>query len=213
MTNPNYVVVDGDGRILGKVGGKMPASEFVGFLKGALSKFKEGQSTAKGEAPNPPAKEATFMDPKRAERGQSEFHGVPWGLSYEAALEQAEQSARPLLIFFDGVNDANGRMVEIEVLTRPIVVNALLSFVTVKLYTDIVPIQSLGIKTRIALAEANLERMVALVDHASTPCFAVLDSEGVFQGEISGKVAPQTLARFLRDKLDACYNPLSQSVL
>ncbi len=88
-TNPNYVVVDAEGNILGKVGGKMPASEFVGFLKGAFSKFKEGQSTAKGETTTPPAKAATTTDSKRAEREHSEFHGVRWGLSYEAALENA----------------------------------------------------------------------------------------------------------------------------
>jgi thiol:disulfide interchange protein len=63
VTNPNYVVLDADGKILGKLGGKVPASEFVGFLKEAISRFKEGRSTAKGEPKIAPAKAASVTTP------------------------------------------------------------------------------------------------------------------------------------------------------
>jgi thiol:disulfide interchange protein len=213
VTNPNYVALDSDGTILGKLGGKVPASEFVEFLKGALTKFKESKSTAKEESTPAPAKEATSIDPKRAEREQTEFHGVEWGLNYEAALKKVEQNNRPLLIFFGGVNDANSRVMEHEVLTRPAIVEALRQFVTLKLYIDIVPIQSIGLKARSALARANLERQVELIDEVNSPCFAALDSEGVLQGSVCGKVSLGALARFLQEMQAACYNPMSQTVL
>ncbi len=41
VTNPNYVVLDGDGNVLGKLGGKVSPDVFAGFLKGALDRHKE----------------------------------------------------------------------------------------------------------------------------------------------------------------------------
>ena len=84
---------------------------------------------------------------------------------------------------------------------------------TVSFQIDIVPIQSIGHKARIALAEANLDRQIVLIEEATTPCFAALDSEGVLQGKVCGNVSPSALARFLQDMQAVCYNPMSQTVL
>ncbi len=48
VTNPNYVILDADGNILGKLGGKVSAQEFVGFLKSSLGKFKGASKVAQG---------------------------------------------------------------------------------------------------------------------------------------------------------------------
>jgi thiol:disulfide interchange protein DsbD len=48
VTNPNYVVLDADGKVLGKLGGKVPVADFVGFLKSSLDKFKGTSKVAQG---------------------------------------------------------------------------------------------------------------------------------------------------------------------
>jgi thiol:disulfide interchange protein DsbD len=49
ITNPNYVIIDADGKVLGKLGGRVPSTDFVEFLKSSLEKFKEGRKVARRE--------------------------------------------------------------------------------------------------------------------------------------------------------------------
>src|SRR6185312_4565639 len=92
------------------------------------------------------------------------LHGVLWGKSLELAKEQAKASNKPILIDFTGVNCANCRLMERRVLPRPDVVKLLKEFVTVQLYTDFVPIASLGSSERQRLAAKNLDLELELTN-------------------------------------------------
>jgi thiol:disulfide interchange protein len=144
------------------------------------------------------AKAATSDDPKRAEREQTSFHGVPWGLSYEGALEKARAAGKPVLIDFTGVNCPNCRVMELEVFPRPEVVQSLGDFVTVQLYTDIVPIKSISPEARLKLAEENLDREIKVFKEATNPNYAVVDPDGNVLGTLGGKVPPREFVGFLK---------------
>ena len=96
---------------------------------------------------------ATSTDPAQAEREQKSFHGVLWGMSLEQAREQAATEKKPILIDFTGVNCANCRQMERGVFPRRDVVPLLRKFVTVQLYTDYVPIDSITAEQRKERAE------------------------------------------------------------
>src|SRR5262249_5986176 len=106
-TNPLYVVLGPDETVLGAKGGKMPPETFVGLLRDARAKYEKTARTA------------PTADAKQAVREARETHGVSWGLSYEAALEKARAEGKPILIDFTGINDANSRLMEKQVLPRP----------------------------------------------------------------------------------------------
>ena len=78
-----------------------------------------------------------------------------WGMSFDQAREQAAEEKKPILIDFTGVNCANCRQMERGVFPRPEVVALLEKFVTVQLYTDFVPIDSI---TRRAAAGAGRDQ-------------------------------------------------------
>ena len=144
------------------------------------------------------AKAATSADPKQAEREQTSVHGVAWGMSYEGALERAKSEKKPVLIDFTGVNCANCRLMEQEVFPRPEVVQTLGEFVTVQLYTDIVPIKSIAQEARIELAEENLDREIKVFKEATNPNYAVVDPDGNVLGTLGGKVPPEEFVGFLK---------------
>ena len=121
---------------------------------------------------------AQSPDPETAEREQTNFHGVAWGMSLEAARERAKAENKPILIDFTGVNCANCRTMELSVLPRPEVVERLGKFITVQLYTDIVPINSINSDQRQALAEKNQDRLLAIIDDATNPFYVALGPDG-----------------------------------
>ena len=147
------------------------------------------------------AKAATSDDPKKAEREQTSFHGVAWGMSYEGALERAKAEKKPVVIDFTGVNCANCRVMELEVFPRPEVVQSLGDFVPVQLYTDVVPIKSISPEARLKLADENLDREIKVFKDATNPNYAVVDPEGNVLGTLGGKVSPGQFLGFLKDAL------------
>jgi thiol:disulfide interchange protein DsbD len=150
--------------------------------------------------------DAVSSDPTQAEREQKSFHGVVWGLSYEAAQEQARAEGKPILIDFTGVNCANCRTMELAVMPRPEVVKLLEKFVTVQLYTDYVPIRSITREQKEQLAEKNQERILAMVHDASNPFYVVVSPEGQVVARLAGLVRPSVFTAFLKDGLAKAQN-------
>jgi thiol:disulfide interchange protein len=174
------------GKVWYLVVGLLPAD--AGDLK-APTGGGGGESLAKG---------ATSSDPKQAEREQTAFHGVRWGMSYEAAIEKAKAEGKLVLIDFTGVNCANCRLMEQEVLPKPEVVQLLDKFVTIQLYTDTVPIKSIPSTDRLKLAEANLDREIKFFEEVSNPNYVILDHEGKIYGKLGGKVPVSEFVGFLQ---------------
>ncbi len=147
------------------------------------------------------AKAATSADPEQAEREQVAFHGVAWGLSFDGALERAKAENKPVLIDFTGVNCANCRLMEQEVLPREEVAKALGDFVTIQLYTDIVPIKSIPQQARIKLAEDNIDREIDLVQESTNPNYVILAPDGKVLGKSGGKQSTEVFLGFMNDGL------------
>ena len=145
--------------------------------------------------------EATSTDPATAEREQSTFHGVRWGMSYDQALETARSTGKPVLIDFTGVTCANCRLMEQQVLPKPSVVKALADFVPIQLYTDTVPIRSLTAAQRSELAEKNIDREIKLTEEATNPNYVVVDGEGRLLGKLGGWNSEADFVRFLEGTL------------
>jgi thiol:disulfide interchange protein len=148
------------------------------------------------------AKAAISADPKQAEREETTFHGVVWGMSYDAALEKAKAAGKPVLIDFTGVNCANCRVMELEVFPRPEVVQSLGDFVTVQLYTDIVPIKSIPYPDRKKLAAANLDLEDKLFNDVTNPNYVIVDPEGKVLGKLGGKNPSADFVSFLKSGLE-----------
>jgi thiol:disulfide interchange protein DsbD len=144
---------------------------------------------------------ATSTDPDKAQREEKILHGVLWGLSFDAALEEAKAKDRPVLIDFTGVNCTNCRTMERSVFTRPDVIAEFRKFVTVQLYTDRLPITSISARQRKDLAEANLEREVDLIDQNSSPYYAVVNPEGKIIASKGFDVSRDGFRSFLQDAL------------
>ncbi len=166
--NPFYVMLSPNEEVLGAKGDRMSPTEFISHLNSGLDKFK---ATADKDA------KAASKDPQKAEREQTVFHGMTWGMSYQAAIEEARIKKIPILISFAGINDANGAEMEQTVLSKPRLIPMLNQFVRVQLYTDLVPIRSIANDEREKLAEANLERELKLIKSATVPYFVVLSPD------------------------------------
>ncbi|MEW4569046.1 cytochrome c biogenesis protein CcdA [Tautonia sp. JC769] len=124
-----------------------------------------------GASPGGMIVDADETDPVRRARN---FHGVWWGMSYEAALEQARATGKPVLIDFTGVNCANCRLMEKSVIPRPEVVERLEQFIPVQLYTDRVPVDGLTPDEKFDLAEQNLMLEVELTSQQVSPLYVIL---------------------------------------
>ncbi|WP_169976918.1 protein-disulfide reductase DsbD family protein [Tautonia rosea] len=124
-----------------------------------------------GASPGGMIVDANETDPVRRARN---FHGVWWGMSYEAALEQAKATGKPVLIDFTGVNCANCRLMEKSVIPRPEVVQRLEQFIPVQLYTDRVPVDGLTPDEKFDLAEQNLMLEVELTNQQVSPLYVIL---------------------------------------
>jgi thiol:disulfide interchange protein DsbD len=174
----------------------------VGILPPDASELGAGAQLAAGG--DPPLREikATSANPAQAEREEKKAHSVLWGMSYDQARELAATQKKPILIDFTGVNCANCRAMETGVFPRPEVVALLKKFVTVQLYTDIVPINSITPEQRLKLAEANQERIIELAKEATNPFYVVLSPTGEVLGRIGGYNEPHVFVNFLTKALE-----------
>ncbi|HMB02425.1 MAG TPA: thioredoxin family protein [Isosphaeraceae bacterium] len=145
--------------------------------------------------------EAISKDPEMAQEEQKSFHGVIWGMSYKAAREQARAQNKPILIDFTGVYCANCRTMEQSVLPLPEVVKLLKQFVTVQLYTDLVPIGSLTNEQRLELAAKNQELLLDLAQEATNPFYVVVAPDGQVLNRI-GYSPPSVFIDFLNGALN-----------
>jgi thiol:disulfide interchange protein len=174
----------------------------VGLLPADVGDLARPMLAAGGAAGETGHAAATSADPKVAVTQEKAFHGVAWGMSYEAALEQAKASGKPVLIDFTGVNCANCRQMEQEVLIRPEVIELLAKFVPVQLYTDFVPIKSISAEARDDLGRENLEREIDLTDQAVNPLYVVIGPDGKTVSVRGGYVPSSEFVGFLKDSLD-----------
>lgn len=145
---------------------------------------------------------ATSTDPKVAVRQEKNCHGVLWGLSYEAALEQARAENKPVLIDFTGINCANCRHMEQNVMTKPEVTRLLSRFVTVQLYTDFVPIRTITRHARQSLAEVNQDLLGKLTSEATNPYYATVSADGTLLEVQNGATGVGNFVRFLNRALE-----------
>jgi thiol:disulfide interchange protein DsbD len=127
---------------------------------------------------------------------------VQWGLNLDQAREAAREAGKPVLIDFTGVNCANCRQMEQEVMARPEIVGLLERYVTVALYCDFVPIESIPHAQRESLAEANLAFQSELVRDVTQPFYVVLTPDGQVLDTIGGKVSVARYQAFLEGGLD-----------
>ena len=84
---------------------------------------------------------------------------------------------------------------------RPEIVALLDKFVTVQLYTDIVPIGSITPDQRDELATKNQERLIELAGEATNPFYVALSPDGKVLGAIGGYRTPAVFADFLNRSL------------
>lgn len=146
-------------------------------------------------------------DPKVALLEEKKFHGVAWGLSYDAALAEAKAKNRLVLIDFTGVNCANCRTVEATIMPRPDVVTELKKFVTVSLFNDFVDIATLNKEQKRELADANKDIQLELTDSIATPQYVVVNGEGKLLGKVEYSATDSDfLVKFLR-KMQAEHKP------
>jgi len=145
---------------------------------------------------------AQSHDPETAAREQKSCHGVQWGMSLEAARERAKAEGRPILIDFTGVNCANCRTMETGVMPRPEIVALMERFVTVQLYTDIVPIDSLTPDERLELAGKNQDLIIKMTGEATNPFYVALTPEGKVLEAVGGYRSPAVFAAFLNEALN-----------
>jgi len=90
---------------------------------------------------------------------------------------------------------------EQRVLPRPEVVNLLKNFVTVQIYTDIVPIPSITSAQRLELAQANQELLIDIAQEATNPIYVVMDADGNVLERVGGYNEPAAFAAFLNRAL------------
>ncbi len=154
---------------------------------------------------------ATSTDPEEAQRQQKNFHGVLWGMSLDQAKEEAAAKNLPVIIDFTGVNCANCRLMERNVLPRADVSKLLKEFVAVQLYTDRVPIASLTAEQREELALANQERQLDLAAEQTNPFYVILSPDGKVVASIGGYNEPAVFQDFLTKGLEKARTAAAQS--
>jgi thiol:disulfide interchange protein len=173
----------------------------VGILPPDSSEFSAGAQLAGGGDPSLREVKATSTDPAQAEREEKRAHGVLWGMSLDQARELAAAQNKPVLIDFTGVNCSNCRTMEAGVFPRPEVVSVLKKFVTVQLYTDFVPINSITAAEREELAGHNQERLLELAHDNSNPIYVVLTPSGAVLAAKGGLIEPPAFVDFLSGAL------------
>jgi thiol:disulfide interchange protein len=174
----------------------------VGILPPDSSEFSAHVQLAGAGDPSLREVKATSTDPAQAEREEKRAHGVLWGMSFDQARELAAAQKKPILIDFTGVNCSNCRAMEAGVFPRPEVVSLLKKFITVQLYTDFVPINSITAAQREELAERNKDRIVELAHDASNPSYVVLSPIGEVLAAKGGLIEPPAFVDFLSRALE-----------
>jgi thiol:disulfide interchange protein/plastocyanin len=174
----------------------------VGILPPDSSEFGAGVQLANGGDPSLKEVRATSTDPAQAEREEKRAHGVLWGMSFDQARELAAAQNKPILIDFTGVNCSNCRTMEAGVFPLPEVVSLLKKFVTVQLYTDFVPINSITADQREELAGHNQERILELAHDNSNPNYVVLTPGGAVLAVKGGLIEPPVFVEFLTRALE-----------
>ncbi|CAN5611806.1 hypothetical protein BH23PLA1_BH23PLA1_27440 [soil metagenome] len=135
-------------------------------------------------------------------------HGVPWGMSYEAALERARESGKPVLIDFTALVCTNCRQMEQGVMPRREVVALLQQFETVSLYTDKVPVRGLSRVDQEKYATINQEFQYNLAQDMTLPLYVVVrpgeenDDKVEILGQRGGFIEAPVFAGFLQGTLD-----------
>ena len=175
--------------------------QVVGLLPPDAGDLRAREATPATAVADRGPKDAISKDPKQAEREQTNVHGVAWGLSYEAALEEAKAKGKPVLVDFTGINCANCRQMEQAVFPRREVVAMLERFVPVQLYTDRVPINSIPPEPREKLAEENLGRAIKYAKEITNPNYVVISPDEVVLGSRGGAMPPLEFVKLLRDSL------------
>jgi thiol:disulfide interchange protein DsbD len=139
---------------------------------------------------------AVSTDPEKAVREQKNFHGVEWGLSYEAAVEEAKATGKPILIDFTGENCQNCRYMERDVFVKPEVIAELNKFTRVQLYTDFVKIKTIDPAVQRKLGDQNLDRQLKYGE-ASNPLYVILAPDETLLGSKGGYIKPELFVEFL----------------
>lgn len=146
---------------------------------------------------------ATSTDPAVAVREEKLVHGgVVWGLDYESAITEAKAIGKPVLIDFTGVNCANCRLMEKSVIPDPKITPLLREFVTIQLYNDFVPIDSIKQIQREELAEANVDREVEMTGEQTMPQYVIVTPDEKVIASMGGFIEVPVFARFLQDGLN-----------
>jgi thiol:disulfide interchange protein len=174
----------------------------VGLLPPDSDAFNAPVLTAGQPGATEGAVKATSTDPAQAEREQKSFHGVQWGWSLEQAKEQAVRENRPILVDFTGVNCPNCRQMERGVFRLPNVVALLRKFVTVQLYTDFEPIDSITPEQREERAVRNQDLRADMAGESTNPFYVVLSPSGQVIDRIGGYNEPGVFVGFLNKALE-----------
>ncbi|MDB5350006.1 MAG: dsbD 2 [Planctomycetota bacterium] len=161
--------------------------------RGAKGELETAEAVIRGPV------HATSTDPDVAILQEKKFHGVAWGLSYDAAVAEAKAKKKLLFIDFTGLNCTNCRKVENGIMPRPEVVAELKKFVTVSLYTDFVDIGSISPDQREELAIKNQEREVEMAGSNSSPVYVIATPEGKVLGQTEYNADPGFLLKFIRE--------------
>jgi thiol:disulfide interchange protein DsbD len=95
---------------------------------------------------------------------------------------------------------------ELSVMPRPEVVKLLGQFVTVQLFTDIVPIKSITLAQRKQLAEKNQDRIIEMAKEATNPFYVVVAPDGQILSKLGGAQPRAEFVDFLNGALAKAQN-------
>ncbi len=190
---PYYVVITPDGKVIDTVAGFNEAPVFADFLKKALAKTKDERMTEVKTN----SRKVTSADPEDVVRKERKFAGVPWGLSYTAALERAKTEKKPVLAYFTSLWDQNSRLLETRILPEPDVSRQITEFVPVWLDISRVSIQALDVKDQDLLGKKNQSLELDLINRPVTPCLVAIRPDGSVIDSLCGYAEPTAMAKFL----------------